>query len=125
MLAKLFFAALIACTNFAQTNSCHPKGGECDSDFMCCEPYLCGYYGQCQPCAHDGERCNTGIRCCEFNDAGTHFLQCSAEAHIGGTCVLECWGLGEFCMEDLDCCDGMYCPMDGTGCQKKKGALLQ
>ena len=126
MLVKFSFAALIACTSFIQANECHPKGGECASDYDCCDPYMCGYYGQCQPCAHDGEVCNMSIRCCEWNNAHTYYNQCSAEAHIGGTCVIECSDkVGDFCMEDFNCCEGMYCPGDGTGCQMKEESLLQ
>ena len=91
MLNKITFVALTVCTSFSQAsfseaNQCHAKGKECSSDFDCCDPFVCGYNGKCQPCAHDGDACNMSIRCCWMNDAGTHFLECSAEAHAGGTC---------------------------------------
>ena len=55
-----------------------------------------------------------------MNDANTHWLQCSAEAHIGGTCVVECFDEGTFCTEDMNCCDGYYCDQETTfACQKK------
>ena len=67
----------------------------------------------------DGEVCDLYHGCCYFNAEQTHWLTCSNELHIGGVCETECWNnVGDFCTENYNCCDGMYCRQDDFSCQK-------